>query len=127
MDDTLAPAARAWLGALSTGLVKAVGVGPDFKYVGPFGLSDGADLVGVADLATRIGLREIVIQDTLVGEGAVAIAYELETRVGRVRACDWIFLDEKGRIAEVNGYCSAAGLALIRRAESDEDSGGALW
>jgi hypothetical protein len=101
--------ARTWLRAWDTGDLTLLRLTPDFVHTSPFGRIQGAEeYLRIVEPMSKRSVVGITVRDVLEGEGRAAIAYELETTAGKVDACDWIFVDDAGRIREIMAYYDSA-------------------
>lgn len=128
MEEVHADQARAWLEALRTGRTSALLLAPDFTYSGFFGRAEQVDVRAVARLLSRWRERKVVLRDVVEIRDQAAIRYDIATRTGWMRACDWIVL-EGPRLQRVESFHAAQScLAALRRTELAEDEGrGAIW
>lgn len=96
--------ARTWLRAWDTHDLSLLRLAPGFVHTSPFGRIEGAEeYLRIVEPMSRKTVVKITVTDVIGAEDRAAIAYELETPKGTVKACDWIFV-ENGRIQEVHSY-----------------------
>lgn len=81
---------------------------------------DREEYLRIVEPMSRKSVVGITVKDVIEGERRAAIAYELETTVGTVEACDWVFV-ENGLIREVNAYYDSV---TNRAALEDQGLGG---
>ena len=104
MNRSPATLARSWLRAWDTHDLSLLRLTPDFVHTSPFGRIEGAEeYLRIVEPMSRKSVVGITVKDVIEGEGRAAISYVLETPVGKVEACDWIYVED-GRIREVNSY-----------------------
>ncbi len=118
MGDSPAEIARTWLRAWDTGDLSLLKLTEDFVHTSPFGRIEGREeYMRIVEPMSKKSTVGITVRHVMEDGDQAVIAYELETKAGKVEVCEWVFV-ENGRIREINAYYDST---VNRKALDGED------